>query len=693
MSDIDDIIGLTDLEAAIELDKLEKDIAYHNARYHGDDDPEISDAEFDIMMRRHAGIITAFPNLTTSASNAIGTAVKSGFSKQRHRTPMLSLGNAFNDDDADEFDARIRRFLNLKDGEDIAYSVEPKIDGLSISLRYENGVFTQAITRGDGTMGEDVTANVSTIKTIPTKLHDAPAIVEVRGEIFINKADFLSLNAKQHAAGEKVFANPRNAAAGSLRQKDAKVTASRPLKFFAYAAGEISTPVADTHSGYLAQLAVWDFATNSLNKCANSMADALAHYYAINDARSDLDYDIDGVVYKVDRHDWQARLGQVSRAPRWAIAHKFAAEKAETILQGIDIQIGRTGALTPVARLRPVTVGGVVVSNASLYNEDYITEKNMMIGDYVIIQRAGDVIPQVLDVVIEKRPDNAQSFTFPDVCPSCGNPAIRQTDEAIRRCQAALSCPAQAVEQLKHFVSRDALDIDGLGSKLIEELYADNLLKTPADIFALPDKIEILAKRDGWGELSANNMAAAINQRRNIALDRVIYGLGIRQIGQATATLLARHYLSFEALIDAAHQANEPHTNEAPTNEAWNDLIRIDQIGESVASDLIGFFTNPQNLKAVHALLAEITPIPPKAINNDSPISGKTLVFTGTLTQMSRAEAKARAEHLGAKVQGSVSAKTSLVIIGGDAGSKAKKARELGVQILTEDEWLALING
>ncbi|MGU9961746.1 MAG: NAD-dependent DNA ligase LigA [Candidatus Puniceispirillales bacterium WSBS_2018_MAG_OTU23] len=693
MSDIDDIIGLTDLEAAIELDKLEKDIAYHNVRYHGDDDPEISDAEFDIMMRRHAGIINAFPNLTTNASNAIGTAVKSGFSKQRHRAPMLSLGNAFNDNDADEFDARIRRFLNLKDKENIAYSVEPKIDGLSINLRYEDGVFTQAVTRGDGTTGEDVTANVSTIKTIPTKLHDAPAIVEVRGEIFINKADFLSLNAKQHAAGEKVFANPRNAAAGSLRQKDASITASRPLKFFGYAAGELSAPVADTHSGYLAQLAVWGFATNSLNKCANSMADALAHYYAINDARSDLDYDIDGVVYKVDRHDWQARLGQVSRAPRWAIAHKFAAEKAETILQGIDIQIGRTGALTPVARLRPVTVGGVVVSNASLYNEDYITEKNMMIGDYVIIQRAGDVIPQVLDVVIEKRPDNAQSFTFPDVCPSCGNPAIRQTDEAIRRCQAALSCPAQAVEQLKHFVSRDALDIDGLGSKLIEELYADNLLKTPADIFALPDKIEILAKRDGWGELSANNMAAAINQRRNIALDRVIYGLGIRQIGQATATLLARHYLSFEALIDAAHQANEPHTNEAPTNEAWNDLIRIDQIGESVASDLIGFFTNPQNLKAVHALLAEITPIPPKAINNDSPISGKTLVFTGTLIQMSRAEAKARAEHLGAKVQGSVSAKTSLVIIGGDAGSKAKKARELGVQILTEDEWLALING
>ena len=680
---------MTDLEAAAELSRLADVIAHHNQRYHGDDDPEISDADFDALMQRNLALEAAFPHLILphSPSKKVGAAPKAGFSKRRHAVPMLSLGNAFNAEDAREFDARIRRFLKLDADADLAYSVEPKIDGLSINLRYEHGQLVDAVTRGDGTEGERVTANVKTIADIPHHLNgDCPDVVEVRGEIFMGKADFLTLNAAQSDAGGKVFANPRNAAAGSLRQKDSTITASRALKFFAYAAGEISAPVADTHHDFLAQLSAWGFVVNPLSLTADGIEAALDQHQVIGAARADLDYDIDGVVYKVDRHDYQQRLGQVSRSPRWAIAHKFPAEKAETRLIDIDIQVGRTGALTPVARLEPVTVGGVVVSNATLHNEDYIVEKGIEIGDMVRIQRAGDVIPQVLDVVLDKR-QNTQPFVFPDTCPICGSPAIRPEGEAVRRCTGELTCPAQAVERLKHFVSRDAFDIEGLGSTLVQELFNDKIIRAPADIFKLSQEKEMLMAREGWGDVSADNLITAINNRRAIDLDRVIYGMGIRQIGQATAKLLARHYGSMESLLDAADHAQDRD------GKAWQDLTGIDQIGDSVAEDLITFLNNQDNRNAITDLLAEITPIAPEAVAEDSPVSGKTVVFTGTLNQMSRAEAKARAESLGAKVAGSVSGKTDMVIVGADAGSKAKKAQDLGVRILTEEEWLALIHG
>ena len=683
------IATMTDLEATAELAVLAEKIAHHNQRYHGDDDPEISDAEFDGLMRYNSALEAAFPHLVlpNSPSQKVGAAPKAGFSKRRHAVPMLSLGNAFNDADAHEFDARIRRFLKLDDAAELSYSVEPKIDGLSINLRYEAGALIEAVTRGDGAEGELVTANVKTIADIPHQLHgDCPEVVEVRGEIFMGKADFLALNAAQSEAGAKVFANPRNAAAGSLRQKDHSITASRALKFFAYAAGDMSSPVADTHSDFLKRLSAWGFVVNPLSITANGMDAALAQHQVIGDARADLDYDIDGVVYKVDRHDYQQRLGQVSRSPRWAIAHKFPAEKAETRLLDIDIQVGRTGALTPVARLEPVTVGGVVVSNATLHNEDYIVEKDIQIGDMVRIQRAGDVIPQVLAVVMEKR-DNSQPFIFPDTCPICHSPAIRPEGEAVRRCTGGMTCPAQAVEGLKHFVSRDAFDIDGLGSTLVQELFDDEVIKSPADIFKLTAQKEMLMAREGWGEVSADNLINAINARRTIDLDRVIFALGIRQIGQATAKLLARHYGTIEALLSAASDAMDQDS------KAWQDLTGIDQIGDSVAIDLVTFLNDDNNRQAIHDLLDEITPIAPEAVAEDSPVSGKTIVFTGTLMQMSRAEAKARAESLGAKVAGSVSGKTDLVIVGADAGSKARKAQELGVTILTEEEWLNLING
>ena len=683
------IATMTDLEATAELAVLAKKIAHHNQRYHGDDDPEISDAEFDGLMRYNSALEAAFPHLVlpNSPSQKVGAAPKAGFSKRRHAVPMLSLGNAFNDVDAHEFDARIRRFLKLDDAAELAYSVEPKIDGLSINLRYEAGALIEAVTRGDGAEGELVTANVKTIADIPHQLHgDCPEVVEVRGEIFMGKADFLALNAAQLEMGAKVFANPRNSAAGSLRQKDHSITASRALKFFAYAAGDMSSPVADTHSDFLKRLSAWGFVVNPLSITANGMNAALAQHQVIGDARADLDYDIDGVVYKVDRHDYQQRLGQVSRSPRWAIAHKFPAEKAETRLLDIDIQVGRTGALTPVARLEPVTVGGVVVSNATLHNEDYIVEKDIQIGDVVRIQRAGDVIPQVLAVVMEKR-DNSQPFIFPDTCPICHSPAIRPEGEAVRRCTGGMTCPAQAVEGLKHFVSRDAFDIDGLGSTLVQELFDDEVIKSPADIFKLTAQKEMLMAREGWGEVSADNLINAINARRAIDLDRVIFALGIRQIGQATAKLLARHYGTIEALLSAASEAMDQDS------KAWQDLTGIDQIGDSVAIDLVTFLNDDNNRQAIHDLLDEITPIAPEAVAEDSPVSGKTIVFTGTLMQMSRAEAKARAESLGAKVAGSVSGKTDLVIVGADAGSKARKAQELGVTILTEEEWLNLING
>ena len=685
-----DTASMTDVEAAAELADLAITIAHHNRRYHGEDDPEIDDAEFDALVRRNLELEEAFPHLVRpdSPSKTVGTAPRSGFARKTHRIPMLSLANAFDADEVGEFLDRVRRFLTLDDGAEVALSVEPKIDGLSISLRYEDGGLVEAVTRGDGAEGEDVTANAATIGDIPERLKgDPPAVLEVRGEIYMGRRDFLALNERQRKAGGKVFANPRNAAAGSLRQKDSGITAGRPLRFFAYAPGEMSSPVADTHSGFLAALKGFGFVVNPLSRRSTGFEDALGIYADIDSKRASLDYDIDGVVYKVDRHDWQQRLGQVSRSPRWALAHKFAAEKAETTVEGIGIQVGRTGALTPVARLAPVNVGGVVVSNATLHNEDYIAEKDIRVGDTVIVQRAGDVIPQVLSVDPGKRPADAKPFAFPDTCPVCGSPAPRVGDEAVRRCQGGLSCPSQAVERLKHFVSRDAFDIEGLGSKLVEELHVDGLLDTPADIFRLHGHQKALAEREGWGEVSAANLIEAIENRRRIDLDRVVYALGIRQIGQSNARLLARHYGSMEALLGAAADAA------GGTGPAWDELVGIDQIGEGMAGELVRFLNDDHNRGVIGELLEAVEPLAPAAVAQDSPIAGRTVVFTGTLKGMSRAEAKARAEGLGAKVAGTVSAKTDFVVAGEAAGSKAKKAADLGVAILGEEEWLALVAG
>ena len=685
---------MTELEAANQLQNLAKEIAYHNDCYHGGDEPKISDADFDQLMRRNQQLEKAFPHLIRddSPSRIIGAPPKAGFLKKRHRVPMLSLGNAFNDEDIMEFTARIQRFLSLDSKTVFALSIEPKIDGLSLSLRYENGELTEAITRGDGIEGEDVTANAMTIADIPKKLNATPLpILEVRGEVYMRNSDFFKLNHEQERLSAKTFANPRNAAAGSLRQKDATITKGRALQFFAYAIGEIDYGINESnenkiqhHGDFLEKMQEWGFKVNPLNKITDDMEEALDYYQELLNKRAGLEYGLDGVVYKVNRLDWQSRLGQVSRTPRWAIAYKFPAEKATTIIEQIDIQVGRTGALTPVARLTPVTVGGVVVANATLHNEDYIKSNDFRIGDTVTIQRAGDVIPQVLEVHIDKRPEESEPFIFPERCPTCNAVAIRVSGEAVRRCPAELDCPSQAVERLKHFVSRNAFDIEGLGNKLIDELYTDQILKTPADIFTLPDRAEDLATRPGWGTLSVENLVQSISIRRKIDLSKVIYALGIRQIGEATAKLLARHYKSMEALLEAAEHAA---THEG---SAWEDLINIDQIGISVASDLIDFLNAPNNNRAIHDLLQHITPLPPTAIAENSPITGKTIVFTGTLTQMSRAEAKARAESMGAKVAGSVSAKTDFVIIGADAGSKARKAQELNLNILTEDEWVKL---
>ena len=681
------VADLTEAEASRELDRLASAIHYHNLKYHRDDAPEITDGEFDAMMKRHIGIEAAFPQLVRldSPSLTVGATPSSQFGKYRHHVPMLSLSNAFDDDDAMDFDLRVKRFLNLPADTDIAYSVEPKIDGLSISLRYEHGVLVAGVTRGDGIEGEDVTANIRTIADIPERLNNGPAVAEIRGEIFMSKADFFALNDIQQNSNAKVFANPRNAAAGSLRQKDPAVTAARALRFFAYAAGEMSAWTVNSHHDYLSQLQSWGFTINPYSALTENIAAALRHYQTISAKRADLDYDIDGVVYKVDQLDYQQRLGQVSRSPRWAIAHKFPAEKAMTHILGIDIQVGRTGALTPVARLQPVTVGGVVVSNATLHNEDYIKDKDIRIGDLVQIQRAGDVIPQVLAVDKDARKDTrTEAFHYPDHCPSCGSPAIRPEGEAVRRCTGQLSCPAQLLERLKHFVSRDAFDIEGLGARIIEELHQDDMLNEPADIFHLKRYQAELTARDGWGETSVKNLLMAIDQRREIALERLIYGLGIRQIGQATSMLLARHFGSLEQLMATALAAKDE------TSEAWQSLIDIDQIGDSVARDIVQFFTDTHNQEALKRLRDVVHPVPPEAIASDSPVAGKTVVFTGTLTSMSRAEAKAKAELLGAKVAGSVSAKTDYVVIGADAGSKARKAESLGVTILDEDSWIRL---
>jgi DNA ligase (NAD+) len=599
---------------------------------------------------------------------------------------MLSLGNAFDDDDVAEFLARVRRFLGLSDEEAVDIVCEPKIDGLSVSLRYEKGAFVQGATRGDGSTGEDITENLKTLSEIPKMLKDAPDVLEVRGEVYMTKKDFAALNRAQEDSEQRVFANPRNAAAGSLRQKDPAVTASRPLSLFAYAWGEVSGPVAQTHWDYLERLRIWEFPTNPLAELQSELEQCLAFYRRIEEARAGLDYDIDGMVYKVNRLDWQDRLGQVSRAPRWAVAHKFPAEKAQTVLTDITIQVGRTGTLTPVANLEPVTVGGVVVSRATLHNRDEIIRKDAREGDTVIIQRAGDVIPQVVSVVLDKRPKDSVAYVFPETCPECGSHAEQEDGEVATRCTGGLVCPAQRVEMLKHFVSRGAFDIEGLGAKHIETFSGEEIIKTPADIFRLRDMADEISARDGWGRQSADNLIAAIEDRRTIGLDRFIYALGIRQVGQATARLLAKQYGSLQGWRDHMQAAQDRES------DAYGELVNIDGIGPAVADDLLGFCAEDHNRSVLDDLADLLTVEDFQAPDSSSsPIAGKTVVFTGSLENLSRAEAKTRAEALGAKVAGSVSKKTDYVIVSADAGSKAKKAKELGVATLSEEEWLALI--
>ena len=678
-------------EAARELLRLAERIAHHDRLYHGEDAPEISDAEYDMLIARNNALETAFPELIRpdSPSQRVGSMVSGNFGKVRHAQPMLSLSNGFSADDIGDFVTRIRKFLSLTETDDLAFTAEPKIDGLSLSLRYESGHLVQAATRGDGSEGEDVTANILTVSAIPKILHGTPPeILEVRGEIYMDRKDFMALNTDQEGKGGKVFANPRNAAAGSLRQKDTSITGSRNLAFFAYSMGEVSAPVAATHNEFLTALRDFGFLVNDLSQHCHALDEMLATYDFIGSQRAALGYDIDGVVYKVDRHDYQERLGQVARAPRWALAHKFPAEQAETIINKIDIQVGRTGALTPVARLSPVTVGGVVVSNATLHNEDEIERKDIRIGDHVIIQRAGDVIPQVVRVLVEKRPHDARKFIFPDSCPICGSDAIRPEGEAVRRCSGGLACPAQLVEQLKHFVSRDAFDIEGLGARQIEQFLELDWVKTPADIFRLENRRDDLATLDGYGEKSLDNLFTSINARRKIGLERFIYALGIRQVGQATSRLLALHYGDLEMMMSALDP--EKSANERETAAA--ELVDIDQIGDAMAADISRFFGDPVHRHIVSDLASELSILPPERPSEDSTVSGKTVVFTGTLAGMSRAEAKAKAEALGAKVSGSVSAKTDYLVAGADAGSKARKAAELGVNVLSEDEWRALIN-
>ncbi len=685
---------LMPLEARAELEALAKEIAAHDVAYHQKDAPTISDAEYDALRKRNDAIEALFPELVRpdSPSKRVGAAVSTGFAKVTHAQPMLSLGNVFSADDYREFIDGVRRFLKgLSDDPSLPLEMvaEPKIDGLSISLRYENAVFVRGATRGDGTTGEDVTANVRTLKDFPETLPgDVPAVLEVRGEVYMSGADFLALNAAQQEAGQKPFANPRNAAAGSLRQLDSAITAKRPLSFFAYALGQVSAPIADSHWGILAKLKSWGFPVNSETRLCPDSDSALAFYDRLNAQRAGLGYDIDGIVYKVNRLDYQQRLGFVSRAPRWAIARKFPAEQATTVLNNIIIQVGRTGSLTPVAELQPVTVGGVVVSRATLHNEDYITDKDIRVGDSVVIQRAGDVIPQVVEVVADKRPKGSQPYEFPHICPECDSHAVRVEGEAKRRCTGGLICPKQAVERLKHFVSRNAFDIEGLGGKHVEGFIADGLIATPADIFRLSGHVGEFSSKEGWGEKSAGNLIAAIEERRTISLERFIYALGIRQIGQATAKLLARQYGSLDAWRDAMKAAK------IHGSEAFGDLTNIDGIGPLVAKDLIAFFDEEHNREVVADLEAQLTIEDFIAADpGSSPLVGKTMVFTGSLETMSRGEAKAKAESLGAKVAGSVSKKTDYVVIGADAGSKARRAQELGVTCLSEQEWLDLAGG
>jgi DNA ligase (NAD+) len=680
-----------------------------NLAYHRDDAPVMSDASYDRMKRRLAELEAAFPGIQramtmTSPTDMVGAAPADGFGKVAHRVRMLSLENAFAAEDVADFADRVRKFLNHSG--DLTFTAEPKIDGLSLSLRYESGVLVQAATRGDGEVGENVTENARTIRDIPQRLTDAPEVLEVRGEVYMSHSDFAALNARASAAGDKNFANPRNAAAGSLRQLDAGVTASRPLRFFAYAWGEVTSPLAATQFEAIQRLNALGFQTNPLTILCDGPDSLLAHYNRIESQRATLGYDIDGVVYKVNHLGLQARLGFRSTTPRWAIAHKFPAELAWTTLLGIDIQVGRTGALSPVARLQPVTVGGVVVSNATLHNEDYIAGrdskgaeirggKDIRVGDWVQIYRAGDVIPKVADVDLSRRKIDAQPFVFPTECPECGSPAHREEGDSVRRCTGGLICPAQAVERLKHFVSRGAFDIEGLGAKQVEMFFNDEILpvKTPADIFTLAARdaanpLQKLKNRDGFGETSVAKLFAAVEARRTIPLDRLIFALGIRHIGETSSSLLARHYGTWENLIQAIDFAC------TFTGPDWESLTGIDGMGEVSARALVdALIPATAERGEVDRLVGFLTVLPVKAAATDSPVAGKIVVFTGTLEKMTRAEAKARAESLGAKVAGSVSAKTDLLVAGPGAGSKAKDAERLGVEVIDEDAWLRLIGG
>ena len=707
MSDESDVSSLTPDQARSELARLASLLQQANIDYHQNDSPSLSDAEYDRLKRRNAAIEARFPALKRedSPSDQIGAAAAEGFGKITHALPMLSLGNAFDTADVEDFEDRILRYLGINDKTKLAYTAEPKIDGLSLSLRYERGRLVQAATRGDGQVGENVTENARTITDIPQIIEGAPDVLEVRGEVYMRHSDFQALNARQAEKGAKLFANPRNAAAGSLRQLDAAITKARPLRFFAYAWGELSAPLASHQSAAIARLESFGFSTNPLTKLCPSVADLVAQYQTIMTAREALDYDIDGVVYKVDDLALQARLGFRSTTPRWAIAHKFPAEMAWTRLEAIDIQVGRTGALSPVARLTPITVGGVVVSNATLHNEDYIAGrdasggqirdgKDIRVGDLVQVYRAGDVIPKIADLDLSQRPKGSAIFAFPQSCPECGSPAVRDPGDAVRRCTGGLICPAQGVERLKHFVARKAFDIEGLGAKQIEMFFSDDLLpvREPADIFTLEarDAVSLapLKNRDGWGGKSASNLFAAINERRNIGLGRLLFALGIRHLGEAGGNLLAAHYGDWASLVSALDQAA------AGEGDEWDNLRAIDGVGEVMARSLINAFAPGPERQAIDRLAAHLTvQDAPKPQTDGSPVAGKTLVFTGTLEQMSRAEAKARAETLGAKVAGSVSAKTDLLIAGPGAGSKAKKAADLGVETIDEAAWLALIEG
>lgn len=692
-----EIENLTKEQAAEELKRMAEEMAKADIAYYQNDAPYLSDAEYDAIKRRNEQIESRFPELRIAdgPSMRIGAAVRSEFGKVKHRIPMLSLGDIFSEEELLDFINSVHRFLGTEG--DLTFSAEPKIDGLSFSARYENGIFVKGATRGDGSTGEDITANLKTIKDLPFKLEgDVPEVLEVRGEVYMSKTDFLELNSQYEKEGKKVFANPRNAAAGSLRQLDANITKERKLSLFVYTWGDVSEIVWDSQSRFLEDMRQWGFKTNPYNRICHTAQEMMDYFHYLMENRADLPYDIDGIVYKVDSLALQNRLGFLTRTPRWAIAHKFPAEQAVTRINDIRIQVGRTGALTPVADLEPVNVGGVIVSHATLHNEDEIKRKDIRIGDWVVIQRAGDVIPQVVNVVKEKRSPDSVEFKFPEVCPMCGSHAIREEDEAVRRCTGGLTCPAQGKERLKHFVSREAFDIEGLGAKIMEEFYDEGIIKSPVDIYtlekrnkklrddlfaALDDGSIYLENREGWGKKSVENLFNAINAKRRISLPRFIYALGIRQVGTATSRLIAKNYGSFKHFMDdmVAGQTDK--------------LLEIDGIGEAMVNDIIGFFGEEHNIETINGLLKEIE-IEDFADDTDynSPIAGKTVVFTGTLEKMTRAEAKAKALSLGAKVAGSVSKSTDYVVMGADAGSKAKKAQELGVTILNEDEFLKLIN-